>query len=155
VNQRAGKLSRMSSSLSDWWATREEGCECHRRFGEAAFGRSPSPLLCWSLQLWMSSPSSADDSRDLVLQSAWVRSATWWILSFESCKNVIILCFALQSLLGLNSPKYFFFSVPVCAITASEVPRGTLVSMNRFSTLCGSLVQRQGWRVKGWMWSSE
>jgi hypothetical protein len=27
--------------------------------------------------------------------------------------------------------------VPVCAITASEVPGGTLVSMNRFSTLCG------------------
>jgi hypothetical protein len=31
----------------------------------------------------------------------------------------------------------FFFSVPVCAITASVVPGGTLVSMNRFSTLCG------------------
>jgi hypothetical protein len=29
------------------------------------------------------------------------------------------------------------FSVPVCAITASGVPGGTLVSMNRFSTLCG------------------
>jgi hypothetical protein len=25
---------------------------------------------------------------------------------------------------------YFFFSVPVCAITASAVPGGTLVSMN-------------------------
>jgi hypothetical protein len=30
-----------------------------------------------------------------------------------------------------------FFPVPVCAITASGVPRGTLVSMNRSSTLCG------------------
>jgi hypothetical protein len=33
--------------------------------------------------------------------------------------------------------EYFFFSVPVCAITASGVPCGTLVSMNRFSTLYG------------------
>jgi hypothetical protein len=32
---------------------------------------------------------------------------------------------------------FFFFPVPVCAITASGVPGGTLVSMNRFSTLCG------------------
>jgi hypothetical protein len=31
----------------------------------------------------------------------------------------------------------FFFPVPVCAITASGVPGGTSVSMNRFSTLCG------------------
>jgi len=31
---------------------------------------------------------------------------------------------------------FFFFSVPVCAITASGVPGGTFVSMNRFSTLC-------------------
>jgi hypothetical protein len=31
----------------------------------------------------------------------------------------------------------FFFSVPVCAIRASGVPGGTLVSMNRFSALCG------------------
>jgi hypothetical protein len=44
---------------------------------------------------------------------------------------------------------FFFFSVPVCAITASGVPGGTLVSMNRSSTLCGWLVQRQGWRMKG------
>jgi hypothetical protein len=50
---------------------------------------------------------------------------------------------------------YFFFSVPVCAITASGVPGGTLVSMNRFSTLCGWLAQRQGWRVKGWIWPSK
>jgi hypothetical protein len=35
------------------------------------------------------------------------------------------------------------------------VPGGTFVSMNRFSTLCGWLVQRQGWRVKGWLWPSE
>jgi hypothetical protein len=31
----------------------------------------------------------------------------------------------------------FFFSISVCAITASGVPGGTLVAMNRFSTLCG------------------
>jgi hypothetical protein len=45
--------------------------------------------------------------------------------------------------------KYFSssFPVPVCAITASGVPGGTLVSMNRFSTLCVWLAQRQGWRV--------
>jgi hypothetical protein len=37
-----------------------------------------------------------------------------------------------------NIPSYFFFfPVPVCAITASGVPGGTLVSMYRFSTLCG------------------
>jgi hypothetical protein len=35
------------------------------------------------------------------------------------------------------------------------VPGGTLVSMNRVSTLCGWLVQRQGWRVRGWIRSSE
>jgi hypothetical protein len=33
--------------------------------------------------------------------------------------------------------SYLFFPVPVCAITASGVPDGTLVSMNRFSTLFG------------------
>jgi hypothetical protein len=32
---------------------------------------------------------------------------------------------------------FFFFPVPVCAITASGVPGGTFVSMNRFITLCG------------------
>jgi hypothetical protein len=32
---------------------------------------------------------------------------------------------------------FFFFSVSVCAITASGVPGGTFVSMNRFSALCG------------------
>jgi hypothetical protein len=50
---------------------------------------------------------------------------------------------------------FFFFPVPVCAITASGVPGGTFVSVNRFSTLCRWLVQRQGWRVKGWIWPSE
>jgi hypothetical protein len=44
---------------------------------------------------------------------------------------------------------YFFFPIPVCAITASGVPGGTFASMNRFSALCGWLAQRQGWRVKG------
>jgi hypothetical protein len=33
--------------------------------------------------------------------------------------------------------EVYFFPVPVCAITASGVPGGTLVSVNRFSTLCG------------------
>jgi hypothetical protein len=52
--------------------------------------------------------------------------------------------------------KFFFiFSIPVCAITASGVPGGTFVSMNRFSTLCGWLAQQQGWRVKGRIWPSE
>jgi hypothetical protein len=32
---------------------------------------------------------------------------------------------------------FFFFPVPVCAITESGVPGGTFVSMNRFSSLCG------------------
>jgi hypothetical protein len=32
---------------------------------------------------------------------------------------------------------FLFFFVPVCAITASGVPCGTFVSMDRFSTLCG------------------
>jgi hypothetical protein len=32
---------------------------------------------------------------------------------------------------------FIFFPVPVCAITASGMPGGTLVSMNRFSNLCG------------------
>jgi hypothetical protein len=41
--------------------------------------------------------------------------------------------------LSLSLDIFFlsFFPVPVCAITASGVPGGTLVSMNRFSTLCG------------------
>jgi hypothetical protein len=42
-------------------------------------------------------------------------------------------------LLTVTTPQnlLFFFPVPVCAITASGVPGGTFVSMNRFSTLCG------------------
>jgi hypothetical protein len=36
-----------------------------------------------------------------------------------------------------NSGVVVFFPVPVCAITASGLPGGTFVSMNRFSTLCG------------------
>jgi hypothetical protein len=38
---------------------------------------------------------------------------------------------------------------------ASGVPGGTFVSMNRFSTLCGWFAQRQGWRVKEWIWPSD
>jgi hypothetical protein len=52
---------------------------------------------------------------------------------------------------GSNTIKHSFSSssfpfpfVPLCAITASGVPRGTFVSMNRFSTLCGWLAQRRG-----------
>jgi hypothetical protein len=57
---------------------------------------------------------------------------------------------------GFLNPKIVFsFPVPVCDITASGVPGGTFVSMNHFSTLCGWLAQRQGWRVKGWIWPSE
>jgi hypothetical protein len=42
------------------------------------------------------------------------------------------------ALLGMIATlRIFFFSVPVCAITASGVPGGTVLSMNRFSTLCG------------------
>jgi hypothetical protein len=49
----------------------------------------------------------------------------------------------------IYSFQFFFFTVPVCAITASAVPGGTFVSVNRFSTLCGWLSQRQRWRMKG------
>jgi hypothetical protein len=35
------------------------------------------------------------------------------------------------------SLDFFFFAASICAITASGVPDGTLVSMNRFNTLCG------------------
>jgi hypothetical protein len=56
---------------------------------------------------------------------------------------------------SLTAYSFFFVPVPVCAFTASGVPSGTLVSVNSFSTLCWWLVQRQGWRVKGWMWPSE
>jgi hypothetical protein len=38
---------------------------------------------------------------------------------------------------GFTKSKLLFFPVPVCAITASGMPGGTFVSMNRFSTLCG------------------
>jgi hypothetical protein len=49
----------------------------------------------------------------------------------------------------IRSYLFILFPVPVCAIAASGVPGCTFVSMNRFSTLCGLLAQRQGWRVKG------
>jgi hypothetical protein len=44
---------------------------------------------------------------------------------------------------GRGFRKVFSFPVPVCAITASGVPGGTFVSMNRFSTLCWWLAQRR------------
>jgi hypothetical protein len=34
-------------------------------------------------------------------------------------------------------PNAGIFPVPVCVITASGMPGGTMVSINRFSTLCG------------------
>jgi hypothetical protein len=40
------------------------------------------------------------------------------------------------------------FPFPLCHYSVG-VPGCTLVSVNRFSTLCGWLVQRQGWRMKG------
>jgi hypothetical protein len=41
----------------------------------------------------------------------------------------------LKSKFGLGMNNVFFFSVSVRAITASEVPSGTFVSKNRFSTM--------------------
>jgi hypothetical protein len=50
-------------------------------------------------------------------------------------------CFNLKidhvMLIWRDTHRAFFFPVPVCAITASGVPGGTFVSMNRFSALCG------------------
>jgi hypothetical protein len=43
----------------------------------------------------------------------------------------------MEAITASETLEIFFFSVPVCAITASGVPGGTFVSMNRFSTLCG------------------
>jgi hypothetical protein len=68
--------------------------------------------------------------------------------------SYFIYAFGLSQIFG---PMFifFFFFIPVCAITASGGPGCTFVSMNRFSTLCGWLAQREGWRVKGWLWPSE
>jgi hypothetical protein len=76
----------------------------------------------------------------------WIRDDKLTLLNSKVIHPVIFV--------QLSSP-FFFFPVPVCAITASGVPGGTFVSMNRFSALCGWLVQRLGWRVKGWIWPSE
>jgi hypothetical protein len=73
----------------------------------------------------------------------------WWHLFLRVVSNDHVM------FLNQSAWYFFFFSVPVCAITASGMPGGTLISMNSFRTLCGWLVQRQGWRVNGWMWSSE
>jgi hypothetical protein len=53
--------------------------------------------------------------------------------------------FSQSTILHFILMGFFFFPVLACAITASRVPGGTFVSMNRFSTLCGWLAQRQGW----------
>jgi hypothetical protein len=37
----------------------------------------------------------------------------------------------------MKGREFFFFPVPVCAITEAGVRGATFVSMNRFSTLCG------------------
>jgi hypothetical protein len=62
-----------------------------------------------------------------------------WV-GLRACLDTVarqkILCHCWGSNPGPQS-VVFFFSVPVCAITASGVPGGTLVFMNRFSTLCG------------------
>jgi hypothetical protein len=51
-------------------------------------------------------------------------------------ENILKLT-AVTSLKVYRSQPFFFFPVPVCAITATGVPGDTFVSMNRFSTLCG------------------
>jgi hypothetical protein len=68
---------------------------------------------------------------------------------YRICVFAVIWC------LEVCTFSFFFISFSVCVIIASGVPGDTFVSMNRFSTLCGWLVQRQGWRVKGWIWPSE
>jgi hypothetical protein len=71
------------------------------------------------------------------------------------CLHLLLLCVMdPYHSIGTNAHDHFF-PVLVCAITASGVPGGTFVSMNRFSILCGWLAQRQGWRVKRWIWPSE
>jgi hypothetical protein len=92
----------------------------------------------------------------------WVYGQTLYWLSYGEensikhhyCELGLRLCSVFLHLKVCNISSSSF-PVPVCAITASGVPGGTLVSMNRFSTLRGRLAQRQGWRVKGWIWPSE
>jgi hypothetical protein len=71
------------------------------------------------------------------------RRSLYWLSHFGKEENNKRLRHSVATL------TFFFFPVPVCAITASGMPGGTLVSMNRFSTLCGWLAQRQGRGVKG------
>jgi hypothetical protein len=56
-------------------------------------------------------------------------------------RNLIPTQFSPEWLLLLSRSRLCHYSV--------GVPGGTLVSMNRFSTLCGWLVQQQEWRMKG------
>jgi hypothetical protein len=58
-----------------------------------------------------------------------------WLFVFKNNAWRGFLCPCVQQ--EYCSWLFFFFPVPVCAITASVVPGGTFVSMNRFNTLCG------------------
>jgi hypothetical protein len=53
--------------------------------------------------------------------------------------DMVKLTGAFMQFFIMSVPKkyFFFFTIPVCAITTSGVPSGTLVSMNHFSSLCG------------------
>jgi hypothetical protein len=56
---------------------------------------------------------------------------------FFSNENLATKSWRYGHFMSCFSAIKFFFSVPVCAITASGVPGGTFVSMDRFNTLCG------------------
>jgi hypothetical protein len=73
-------------------------------------------------------PTGYENIGSILQTSSWKRMKAWWVL---------------------------FFSVLVCAITASGVPRATFCFYESFSALCGWLAQRQGWRVKRRIWQSE
>jgi hypothetical protein len=60
-----------------------------------------------------------------------------------------------ELLLSNGDYKFVILVVSVGVLFPVPVPDGTFVYINRFSSLCGWLVQRQRWRVKGWMWPSE
>jgi hypothetical protein len=77
-----------------------------------------------------------------------VQSDIWkeQMIDFKGKKNqtptaVWMHCLLRDPLVEKRMPTdlqiFFFFPLPVCAITASGVCGGTLLSMNRFSALCG------------------
>jgi hypothetical protein len=65
-------------------------------------------------------------------------SHTLFYSLIDGCNSLkdTVVNITINSLVSLTNSE-IFFSVPVCAITASGVPGDNLVSMNRFSTLCG------------------